>query len=62
LDEKGTSLRWGGSFALVDEETHICIIGAASVEDVVHLSERARLEHDHVVEVLVIDASPTQGR
>jgi hypothetical protein len=56
------TLHWGGSFALVDEETYIFIIGAPGVDDVVQLSERAGLEHDHVVEALAMDAPTTQGR
>ena len=62
LAAEGTTLRWGGSFALVDEETYICIIGAPRVDDVVQLSERAGLEHDHFVEAFAIDAPATQGR
>jgi hypothetical protein len=62
LDEEGMTLRWGGSFALVDEETYICIIGAPDVDVIVQLSERAGFEHDHVVEAFAIDAPATQGR
>jgi hypothetical protein len=56
------TLRWGGSFALVDEETYICIIPAPKVDDVVQLCERAGFEHDHLVEAFAIDAPATQGR
>jgi hypothetical protein len=62
LDEAGTILRWGGSFALVGEETFICFIAAANVDHVVRLCERAGFEHDHVVEAVAIDAPATQGR
>jgi hypothetical protein len=62
LDEEGMTLRWGGSFALVDEETFMFIVGAPRVDDVVQLSERAGFEHDHVVEALAIDAPTRQGR
>jgi hypothetical protein len=62
LGEEGVALRWGGSFALVDEETYIFIVGAPGVDDVVQLSERAGFEHDHVVEAVAIDAPATQGR
>jgi hypothetical protein len=62
LDEEGMTLHWGGSFALVDEETYIFIVGAPSVEDVVQVSERAGFEHDHVAEALAIDAPKRQGR
>ena len=61
LDEEGTILGWGGSFALVGEETFICIIAAAKVDHVVQLCERAGFEHDHVVEAFAIDAPATQG-
>jgi hypothetical protein len=53
LDAEGTTLRWRGSFALV-EETSICIIDAPKVDDVVRLSEQTGLEHDHVVEALAL--------
>jgi hypothetical protein len=63
LDEGGvTTLQWGGSFALVDEETYIFIVGASGIDDVVQLSERAGFEHDHVVEALPIDMPTRQGR
>jgi hypothetical protein len=62
LDEEGMILDWGGSFALVDEETYIFIVGAPGVDDVVQLSERAGFEHDHVVEALAIDVPTRQGR
>jgi len=62
LDEEGMTLSWGGCLALVDEETYICIIAAPKVDYVAQLSERAGLEHDHVVEAFVIDAPATQGR
>jgi hypothetical protein len=56
LNGEGTAVRWWGSFALVDEETYICIIAALKIDDVIEVSERAGLERDHVVEVLAIDA------
>jgi hypothetical protein len=62
LGEEGVALRWGGSFALVDEETYLCIIAAPQLDDVVRLSGRVGFEHDHVVEVLAIDEPATQGR
>jgi hypothetical protein len=62
LNEEGMALRWDGSFALIVEETYICVIVAAVVDDVVQLTERAGLEHDHVVEALPIDAPGTQSR
>jgi hypothetical protein len=62
LDEEGMTLHWGGSFALVDEETYMFIVGAPRVDEVLQLSERAGFEHDHVVEALAIDAPTRQGR
>jgi hypothetical protein len=62
LTEEGTTLRWGGSFALVDDETYFCIIGASKVDHVVQLSERTGFEPDHVAEAFAIDAPATQDR
>jgi hypothetical protein len=62
LAEEGMTIRWGGAFALVDEETYICIIVATTFDAVVQLGERAGFEHDHVVEAFAIDAPATQGR
>jgi hypothetical protein len=62
LCEEGVLLRWGGSFALVDEETYLCIVAAPQLDDVVRLSERVGFEHDHVAEVLAIDGPATPVR
>jgi hypothetical protein len=62
LGEDGVALRWGGSFALVDEETYLCIIAAPQLDDVFRLTERAGFAHDHVAEVLAIDGPATQVR
>jgi hypothetical protein len=62
LDEEGMTLHWGGSFALVEEETYIFIVGGPTVDAVVQLSERAGFEPDHVVEALAIDVPTRQGR
>jgi hypothetical protein len=62
LGDEGAALRWGGSFALVDEETYLCIIAAPQLDDVVRLSERVGFEHDHVVEMLAIDGPATPVR
>jgi hypothetical protein len=56
LNEEGAAVRWRGSFALVNEETYICIIAAPMIGDVIEVSERAGLDHDNVVEALTIDA------
>ncbi len=56
LNEDGMPLRWRGSFALVDEETYICIIAAPEIDDVGELSERVGLEHDHIAEALMLHA------
>jgi hypothetical protein len=59
LDEEGAAAHWRGSFAIVDEETYICIIAAPKIDDVGELSERVGLEHDHIVEALMVDAPVT---
>ena len=52
-------VRWCGSFALVDEETYIYIVAAPAMEDVVGVSARLGLVHDHIAEVLAIQAPVT---
>ena len=56
LNEEGTAVRWCGSFALVDEETYICIIAAPTMDNAVGVSARLGLAPDHIVEVLAINA------
>lgn len=58
LNENGMPLRWRESFALVDEETYICIVVAPTIDDVVELGARVGLAQDHVVEALILDALP----
>ena len=55
LHEEGVTLRWLRSFALIGEETYLCIVAALDQADVVELSRRAGFEHDHVVEMVALD-------
>jgi hypothetical protein len=57
LAEQGVALRWLRSFAVIGEETFLCVVAARDREHVVELSRRAGLEHDHVVEVVAIEGS-----
>lgn len=57
LAEQGVSVRWLRSYALIAEETYLCVVAARDRDDVAQLSRRAGLEHDHVVEVVAIDAT-----
>jgi hypothetical protein len=57
LAEQGVALRWLHSFALIDEETYLCLVAARDRDQVAQLSRRAGLEHDHVVEVVAIDGT-----
>ena len=59
LAEQGVALRWLRSFALIDEETYLCVVAARDRDHVDRLSRRAGLEHDHVVEIVAIDGAPT---
>lgn len=56
LGEQGVTLHWLRSFALIDEETHLCIVAAPDRDHVVRLSQQVGLEYDHVVEMFAIDA------
>jgi hypothetical protein len=57
LAEQGVALRWLRSFALLDEETYLCIVAARDRDHVAQLSRRAGLERDHVIEVVAIDGT-----
>ena len=57
LEGEGMVLRWLRSFALIGEETYLCIVAARDRRSVVQLTERAPLAYDHIVEVIAIDPS-----
>ncbi len=59
LAEQGVALRWLRSYAVMAEETYLCVVAARDRDHVVELSRRAGLEHDHVVEVVAIDGNPS---
>lgn len=58
LESEGAVVRWLRSFALVGEDTYLCVIAASDADDAVRLNVRARVEYDHVVEVVAFDSSP----
>jgi hypothetical protein len=58
LNRQGVALRWLGSYALIEDETYLCIVGARGSDEVIELSRRAGLDPDHVVQVLQLDAVP----
>lgn len=68
LQEEGLALGWVVSFALVEEETYLCLVGAIDLEVIVRLSEQAGLTSAHVVEVVALDPDssveedPRKGR
>jgi hypothetical protein len=55
LEEEGVVLRWRGSFALVEEETYLCLVVATDRQRILVLNRRAALASDHVVEIATID-------
>jgi hypothetical protein len=61
LQEEGFALRWVQSFALVDEETYLCIVVAPDLDHVLRLSERAGITAGHVVEIVASDSSAMGG-
>jgi hypothetical protein len=56
LEQEGVTLRCRGSFALVEEETYLCLVDAPDRECVLLLNQRAALASDHVAEIATIDA------
>jgi hypothetical protein len=55
LRNEGLAMRWLRSFALVDEETYVCIVRAGDLDQIARLKERAGLSAAHVVEVVAIE-------
>ena len=58
LNDAGIAIRLLRSVALVEEETHLYLVAAHELGDVVRLNEQAGLEHDHVAEAVAIDVCP----
>jgi hypothetical protein len=57
LGEEGVALRWVQSFALFEEETYLCIVGASDLDHVLRLNERSGITVDHVVEIVAVRES-----
>ena len=55
LNDEGVALQWIQSFAVIDEETYLCIVAARDLNHVVQMSERVGVGHEHVVEMVAID-------
>jgi Protein of unknown function (DUF4242) len=55
LVEEGVVLRFVRSYALIDEETYLCIVAGRDEDCIVRLNARARFDCDHVVEVVAFD-------
>jgi hypothetical protein len=58
LEQQGLAVRWLRAYALIEDETYLCIVGARGSDDVVELSRRAGVVPDHVVRVVQLDAVP----
>jgi hypothetical protein len=58
LNEAGVPVRLLRSLALVGEETHLCLITATELGDIIQLGRQAGLEPDHVAEAIAITLSP----
>jgi hypothetical protein len=54
LNEAGVTVRLLRSLALVDEETHLCLVAARELGDVIQLGEQAGLAPDYVAEAITI--------
>ena len=58
LNRQGIALRWLRSYALIEDETFLCIVAARRSDEVVELSRRAGLDPDHVVQLVQLDPAP----
>ena len=56
LEQEGLGLGSVRSFALLDEETYLCVVEASDCHHVLRLSDRAEFTFDHLVEMVAIDA------
>jgi hypothetical protein len=56
LAQAGVALRLVESYAVVDDETYLCVVSAGNREDVVRMTEQAGLTADHVVRVARVNA------
>ena len=61
LEQEGVTIRWRGSFALLEEETYLCLVAASNRESVLLLNRRASLASDHVAEIAAIDVPAEAG-
>ena len=56
LTAEGVRLRCLHCYALLEDETYLCIVGATETDAVVELNRRAGVVPDHVAQMLRIDA------
>jgi uncharacterized protein DUF4242 len=57
LAGEGATVQWLRSFALVGEETYLCLLTADSAQEAIRASERASVEYDHIVEVTAFETA-----
>jgi Protein of unknown function (DUF4242) len=57
LQREGLALRWLRSFALVGEETYMCMLTATDALDIALVHRRAGVTFDHVAEVVPGEAT-----
>lgn len=55
LTGAGIGVRCFRSYAVLEDETYLCVVGAGNADQVVQLSHRAGLVPDHVVPVEVVE-------
>jgi hypothetical protein len=60
LEDEGVALRLLRCFALIHDETYLCMVAAPDRGPVVEFSRRAGFEHDHLVEAVEIHAARPQ--
>lgn len=59
LQREGHQVEWLRSFALLEEETYVCMLTAERERDVASVHRRARLTCEHMVEA--VPGEPAAG-
>ncbi len=60
LQAEGRDIRWLRSFALLDDETCLCLFSARSRNDVAEANHRAGAAYDRIIETVTIEPDSTE--
>jgi hypothetical protein len=58
MQAEGHNIRWLHSFALLDDETCLCVFSADDSAEVYEANHRASADHERIVPVIAVDNEP----